>query len=227
MTQANLGQTLGALVQRDFKIAYRNRGELANPLLFYIIVMTLFAFGVGPDPAQLREVAPGIIWVAALLATLLALNGLFRSDFEDGSLEQLIMSAQPIPILLLGKVMVHWSVTGLPLLLITPFLAMLMHLDGPALGVLLLSLLVGTPILSLIGSVGGALTVGVRRGSLLLALIVLPLYIPVLIFGTSAVQAAASGLPVAGQIYLLSSMLVLALTLTPIAAAAALRISVN
>ena len=227
MNQTTLRRTLVTLVQRDFKIAYRNRGELANPLLFYLIVVTLFGLGLSPDPVLLQQVAPGIIWVTALLATLLALDSLFRADFEDGSLELLLISGQPVPVLLLGKVLVHWSVTGLPLLVITPFLAMLMHLSGPALVALLLSLLIGTPTLSLIGSIGGALTVGVRRGGLLLSLIVLPLYIPILIFGTSAVQAAASGLPVSGQIYLLGALLVLALTLTPFAAAGALRISMS
>lgn len=227
MTRSNLRTTLAAIMRRDLKVAIRHRGEAANPILFYIIVVALFPLGTGHDALQLRALAPGVIWIAALLSTLLALEGLFRSDFDDGSLEQLVIASKPIPLLLLGKILAHWFVTGLPLLLVTPLLATLMHLKADAMGVLLVTLLIGTPTLSLLGSVGMALTVGIRRGGVLLSLIVLPLYVPVLILGSSAVHAAAQGLPVAGQIYLLSAMAVLALSLAPIAAAAALRISLH
>jgi heme exporter protein B len=209
------------------KLVFRRRSELANPILFYLIVISLFPLGVGPASEQLREIAPGIIWIAALLATLLALDALFRSDYEDGSLEQLILSPHPVSVLAFAKVGVHWLVTGLPLLIVTPLLALLMQLDSTTTKTLLLSLLIGTPTLSLIGAVGVALTVGLQRGGLLLTLVVLPLYVPVLIFGAEAVRAAASGLPAIGQLYALGAILALAMVLTPLATAAALRVSLN
>lgn len=227
MSTPTLSQALGAMLRRDLRLAFRNRGELANPLLFYIIVITLFPFGVGSEPSRLGEIAPGIIWVAALLATLLAMDRIFRSDFEDGSLEQLVLSPHPLSVLVLGKVCVHWILTGLPLMLITPLLGVLMHLPSELLDTLLLSLLLGTPTLSLIGAIGVALTVGVRRGGMLLTLLVLPLYVPVLIFGANVVQAAAADLSTSGQFYVLGALLTLSLTLSPLATAAALRISLN
>jgi heme exporter protein B len=208
-------------------LAFRHRGELANPLLFFLIVVTLYPLGVSPDEALLRKIAPGVIWIAALLAALYSLENMFRSDFDDGSLEQMALSPYPLSLLVLAKVLAHWLVSGLPMLLLAPLLAMFLAMPAPAMTVLELTLLIGTPLLSLIGSIGVALTVGLRRGGILLTLLVLPLYIPVLIFATNAVSAAAAGLSVTGQLYFLAAMLVLALTLVPLATAAALRISLS
>jgi heme exporter protein B len=183
--------------------------------------------GVGPAPEQLRNIGPGVIWVASLLATLLALEALFRSDYEDGSLEQITLSPHPVSVLAFAKVAVHWLITGLPLLIVSPLLALLMQMDSSTMKTLFFSLLLGTPTLSLIGAVAAALTVGLKRGGLLLTLLVLPLYVPVLIFGTSAVHSAAHGLAVAGQFYALGALLALSIVLAPIAIAAALRASLN
>jgi heme exporter protein B len=216
-----------AILQRDLLLAFRHRGELANPLLFFLIVVTLYPLGVSPDPELLGKIAPGVIWIAALLAALLSLESLFRSDFEDGSLEQLLLSPQPLPLLVLAKVLAHWLVSGLPMLLLAPVLAVLLAMPGAAACTLEITLAIGTPLLSLIGAIGVALTVGLRRGGILLTLLILPLYIPLLIFATNAVAAASAGMPVEGQLYFLAALLVLALTLAPIAIAASLRISVN
>ena len=218
------GAFVGVL-RRDLQLAIRRRSELLNPLFFFILVVSLFPLGIGPDPGVLALIAPGVIWVAALLATLLGLERLFRSDYEDGSLEQFLLSPQPLTLLVLAKVLAHWLLTGLPLLLISPLLGVLLHLPGSAITVLPLSLLLGSPALSLIGAIGVALTVSLRRGSVLLTLLVLPLYVPVLIFGTSAVAAAAQGLPISGQLALLGAVLALALSLAPVAIAAGLRIN--
>jgi heme exporter protein B len=216
-----------ALLKRDLLLAFRHRGELANPLLFFLIVVTLYPLGVSPEEALLRKIAPGVIWIAALLAALYSLENMFRSDFDDGSLEQMALSPYPLSLLVLAKVLAHWLVSGLPMLLLAPLLALFLAMPTPALTVLELTLLIGTPLLSLIGSIGVALTVGLRRGGILLTLLVLPLYIPVLIFATNAVSAAAAGMAVTGQLYFLAAMLVLALTLVPLATAAALRISLS
>ncbi|WP_396662796.1 heme exporter protein CcmB [Methylocaldum szegediense] len=216
-----------ALFKRDLLLAFRHRGELVNPLLFFLIVVTLFPLGVSPDKVLLRQIAPGVIWIAALLAALYSLENMFRSDFDDGSLEQLALSPYPLSLLVLAKVLAHWLVSGLPMLLLAPLLAMFLSMPSASVTVLELTLLIGTPLLSLIGSIGVALTVGLRRGGILLTLLVLPLYIPVLIFATNAVSAAAAGLSVTGQLYFLAAMLVLALTLVPLATAAALRISLS
>jgi heme exporter protein B len=215
------------LFQRDLTLAYRHRSELANPLLFFVIVVSLFPLGVSPEGQLLRTIAPGVIWVAALLAAMLSLDSMFRSDFDDGALEQIVLSGYPVSLLVLAKVSAHWLVSGLPLLLIAPLLGVLLFLPEQGIYVLALTLLLGTPVLSLIGAIGVALTVGLRRGGVLLSLLVLPLYIPVLIFGSNAVNAAADGLPVTGQLFFLAALLVLALTLAPLAAAAALRISLS
>jgi heme exporter protein B len=216
-----------ALLQRDLLLALRHRGELANPLLFFMMVVTLFPLGISPEEALLRKIAPGVIWIAALLAALFSLEAMFRSDFDDGALEQIALSPHPLPLLVLAKVLAHWLATGLPMLLLAPLLALFVALPAKAILVLELTLLVGTPLLSLIGAIGVALTVGLRRGGALLTLLVLPLYIPVLIFATNAVSAAAAGLPVDGQLYFLAALLALALTLSPFATAAALRISLS
>ncbi|MEN8260246.1 MAG: heme exporter protein CcmB [Pseudomonadota bacterium] len=215
------------LLRRDLILAFRRRAEIANPLLFFVMVTTLFPLGVGAEVKMLQAMAPGVIWVAALLATMLSLDGIFRSDFEDGSLEQMLLSAHPVSVLVLAKVVAHWLVTGLPLLLIAPLLAVLLGLPEQAMGVLEVTLLLGTPVLSLIGAIGVALTVGLRRGGILLSLLVLPLYVPVLIFASSAVEAAASGFPATAQLFMLAAILGFALVLAPLPAAVALRMSVS
>jgi heme exporter protein B len=216
-----------AIIRRDLLLAFRRRAELANPLLFFVMVVTLFPLAVGAQPNLLQAMAPGVIWVAALLAALLSLDNLFRSDFEDGSLEQLLLSPHSLSILVLGKILAHWLVTGLPLLLVAPLLALFLGLPQAAMGTLWLTLILATPMLSLIGAIGVALTVGLRGGGMILSLLVLPLYIPVLIFASNAVDRAASGLPVTAQLNILLAMLILALVLVPLPTSAALKMSVN
>lgn len=225
--QSSLGRAFVRLLRRDLQLAFRHRSELFNPLLFLLMVVSLFPLGVGPDPKLLATMAPGVIWVAALLATMLSLDSMFRSDFEDGNLEQLVLSPHPVAVLVIAKIFAHWLTTALPVILIAPILAVFMHLPGDALNSLLLSLALGTPTLSLVGSVGVALTVGLRKGGVLLSLLVLPLYIPVLIFAASAVTAAAAGLAFSGQLAFLGALAMLALVICPWATAAALRVSLN
>ena len=227
MGKRGLGHAFVSLLKRDLVLAVRNRGELINPLLFYVIVAMLFPLGVTSDPKTLATMAAGVLWIAALLATLLSLDNLFRSDFDDGSLELIMLSPHPGVVLVLAKVLAHWLVTGLPLLIATPLLAVLMAVPDEARATLWLTLALGTPVLSLVGAIGVALTVGLRRGGALLSLLVLPLYVPVLIFGANAAGASAAGLPVTGQLYMLGAFLVLALSLAPLATAAALRISID
>lgn len=216
-----------ALVKRDLKLAWRSRGELLNPIFFLILVVSLFPLGVGPESKLLAQIATGTVWVAALLATLLSLDLIFRSDVEDGSMEQMFISQTPLSIIVLAKVLTHWLVTGLPLVLLAPVLAILMQLPNEGLWVLLQSLALGTPVLSLIGSVGVALTVGIRKGGMLLALLVLPLYVPVLIFGTAAVDYAIHDMSTTGPLLTLAAMLMMAITLAPLTAAWALKISLS
>lgn len=227
MSSAGTRRAFLAVAHRDLLLAVRRRSEIANPLLFTLIIISLFPLAVSPAPETLRLIAPGIVWVVALLAALLTLESLFRADFEDGALEQLLVSPHPLPLLVLAKVSAHWLVTGLPLLLISPLLGALTHLDAATVGVLAVTLALGTPVLSLVGAIGVALTVGLRRGGALLSLLVLPLYIPVLIFGSNAVSASMDGLPYTGQLLMLGAFLMLALSLAPLAAAAGLRISMN
>lgn len=215
------------VIRRDLLLALRRRAEIANPLLFFLMVCMLLPLGIGPEPRQLAALAPGMLWVIALLACLLASDGLFRSDFDDGSLEQMLLSPSAMYLLTLAKSVAHWLVTGLPLALIAPVLALLLQLPAIAMPALTLSLLLGTAVLSLIGAIGAALTVGLRRGGLLLSLIVLPLYVPVLIFGASAVQSAAEGYSYQGQLAALGALLALALPLAPFAVANAIRISID
>ena len=212
---------------RDLLLAFRQRSQLANPVLFFVVVTSLFPLAISPNADTLRLIAPGVIWVAALLATLLSLDNLFRSDFDDGSLEQLLVSGQPLGLMVLAKVAAHWLTTGVPLIVCSPLLALMLHIPLEATPVMVMTLLLGTPVLSLVGAIGVGLTVGLRRGGALLSLLVLPLYIPVLIFGANAVDAASAGLNVTGQLYILGAMLALALTFAPLAAAACLRITVN
>jgi len=216
-----------AVLQRDLILAFRHRGELLNPPLFFLMIVSLYPLGVSPEPEILRTIAPGVVWIAALLAALFSLENLFKSDFLDGTLEQLALSPHPLPLLTAAKVLAHWLVSGLPMILLAPLLAMLLTMSQAATVALVATLALGTPLLSLIGAVGTALTVGLKRGGVLLTLLVLPLYIPVLIFATNAVTAAAAGMPISGQLYFLGSLLALALSLAPIAIAAAIRISLG
>jgi heme exporter protein B len=223
----SLSRAFFAIIRRDLLLALRRRSEIANPLLFFILVITLFPLGIGAQPNLLHAIAPGVIWVSALLAAMLSLDSLFRSDFDDGSLEQILLSSHPASLLVLGKIIAHWLVTGLPLLLISPLLAIFLGMPTHSLGILLLTLLLGTPVLSLIGAIGVALTVGLRRGGMILSLLVLPLYVPVLIFASNAVEMAGSGLPVNAQVNILISILLMALVLAPWPTAAALKMSIN
>lgn len=224
------GSTLGAcgaLVRRDLTLVWRRRGDAANPILFALIVVALFPLVIGPEPEQLRRIAAGVVFVAVLLAGLLALDTLFRGDHEDGSLEQLVLSPHPLSLLLACKIAVHWLTTALPLILVAPLLGELMHVDEALRWLLPATLLLATPLLSLIGAVCVALTVGMHRSGMLLALLVLPLYVPVLIFGAGACNAAQAGLPFLAPLLWLGAALVLALVLAPLACAAALRISLS
>ncbi len=216
-----------ALLRRDFLLAYRRRAELLQPLVFLLVVVTLFPLGVGPSPQLLANIAPGVIWIAALLATVLPLDSLFRSDFEDGTLEQMALSGQPLALIALARTVAHWLVSGLPIVLMSPLLAMWMNLPDEGVPVLLKSLAIGTPVLSLVGAIGGALTVSLKRGGQLLSLLVFPLYVPLLILATSAVSAAVAGLPYGGQLGLMLAGMIGALTLAPFATAAALKLSLS
>lgn len=227
MSKLSLSKAFTTLLQRDLLLVMRRRSEAVNPVLFFIIVASLFPFGTGSDNELLQKIAPGIVWVGALLATMLSLDAIFRSDFEDGSLEQLMLSPHPASVLVLAKVIAHWLVTGLPLLVAAPFMALLYGLPVEAMPTLMISLLIGTPILSLVGSVGVALTVALRHGGVILSLLVLPLYVPVLIFGSGAVELAVEGFSPAANLYMLSAILALSLVLTPWPAAAALRLSLS
>lgn len=216
-----------AILRRDLLLAFRNRAELLNPFAFFLLMISLYPLGVSPEPEVLRTIAPGVVWISALLASSSALDGLFRSDFDDGSLEQMALSPHPLPLLVIAKVLAHWIVSGLPMVLLAPLLGIWLALPAKGLEALVVTLLLGTPLLSLIGAIGVALTVGLRRGGVLLTLVVFPLYIPVLIFATNAVTAAAAGFPVAGQYYFLAGLLLLAVIGAPFAIAAALRVSVS
>ncbi|MGI2261667.1 heme exporter protein CcmB [Shewanella sp. GXUN23E] len=215
------------LLKRDLQIAVRHRGDIFNPLLFFVMVVTLFPLGIGPEPQVLTRIAPGIIWVAALLASMLSLERLFKADFSDGALEQMMLSPQPLSLMVLAKVLAHWLLTGVPLIIIAPLLAVLLHLESNSYGALVSTLALGTPVLSLLGAIGVALTVGLRKGGVLLSLLILPLYIPVLIFATSAIDAAGMNLPYDGQLAIIGAMLVGSLTLAPVAIGASLRVSTN
>lgn len=220
-------KALNGVIRRDLLLAFRRRSDVLITLFFFVIVVTLFPLGVGPEPTLLRTMAPGILWVAALLASMLALGRLFALDYEDGTLEQMLLSAEPLTVIVIGKVIAHWLVSGLPLVLLAPLLAVQFDLPRESVAVLFFSLLIGTPVLSLIGSIGAALTLGVRGGGVLVSLLVLPLYIPVLIFGAGAVGAEASGLGSSAYLLLLGGVLAGAIALAPWATAASLRISLE
>ncbi len=218
-------EALTWIVRRDITVALRRRTDVFTTLVFFAIVISLFPLGIGPELDTLRLIAPGVVWVGALLASMLALEQLFLADHRDGTLEQLLLAPQPLALLVLGKVAAHWLITGLPLVVMAPVLGLQYDLSGEALGVMVLSLLLGTPTLSLLGAIAAALTLGLRSGGVLVALLVLPLYIPVLIFGAGAVEATTSGLGGSAHLSLLGAMLLLALLGTPLATAAALRVS--
>jgi len=215
------------IIRRDLMLAMRRQSDVLITLFFFIIVVSLFPLGVGPEMNILRAIAPGVLWVAALLASMLSLGRLFSIDYMDGTLEQLLIAPSPLFLLVLGKMISHWLVSGLPLVLMAPILGIQYDLSMEALGVLTLSLLIGTPILSLIGAIGAALTLGVRGGGVLVSLLVLPLYIPILIFGAGAVEASAAGLGYDAHFSLLGAFLLISLVFSPWAAAASLRISME
>ena len=216
-----------ALIARDFRLLWRRRGDALQPALFALLVVVLFALALGGEARALERVAAPVLWLAVLLAGLLALDTLFRGDAEDGSLEQWMLAPVPLSWLVLVRTFMHWATTALPLLVATPLLGELLHLPRAQLPVLLASLALGTPLLSLLGAVVAALTVGMRRSGILVALLALPLYVPVLVFGAGSVAVAAQGLDAAGPLLLLGAGLVLALVLAPLAAAAAIRIAMS
>lgn len=216
---------LRAVIRRDLLLAWRRRADIATVILFFVIVVSLFPLGVGPEPNLLRTIAPGIIWVAALLACMLSLQQMFASDHSDGALDQMLLAATPLGLIVIARAFAHWLMSGLPLVILAPLLAIQFDLAPELSPVLTLSLLLGTPILTLIGAIGAALTLGLRGGGMLLALLVLPLYVPVLILGAGAVDAAAAGLGADAHLLLLAAQLVVTATFAPWAIAAALRIS--
>lgn len=216
-----------SLLRRDLMLAFRRAGEIATPLMFFVLVAALFPLGLNPDRVLLAEIAPGVIWTAALLSSLLGLDGLFRTDYDDGTLEQLVLSPQPLSLLVLAKVAAHWLVTGLPLVVLAPFLAEVLAYPQAAWPVLLTGLLLGTPLLSLLGGIGAALTVGLRSSGMLLPVLILPLAVPVLIFGAHAGAIAAVGSDATGPLYLLGALLALAVSLAPLAIAHAVRVSLE
>ena len=223
-------QTAGAFsatLRRDLLIALRRRGDMLNPITFFLIVAALFPLGIGPTPQNLAMIAPGVVWVVALLASLLSTDMMFRGDYDDGSLEQLVRSPASLYLTALAKVLVHWLVTGLPLSLIAPLVGELLYLPTSAMAALVLSLLPGTLFLSMVGGIGAALTVGLRKGGILLSLLILPLYVPVLVFGTAAVDAAAAELAFHVPMLVLSALAILSATLAPLAIAASLRIALD
>ena len=216
-----------ATLKRDLLIAYKRKHDVVNPFMFFLIVATLFPIGISPEPERLAQIAAGVLWIAALLASLLAMDNLYRADYEDGSLEQLLLSPHPLYFLVLAKNIGHWLVSGLPVVLVSPLIAYMLNLPSGAYLTLFLTLLLGTPVLSLLGSIGVALTVGLGSRGLILAVITLPMSVPVLIAGTMAVEQTQNGASLAGYLAILGAMLLASLSLAPLATAAALRISVN
>ena len=215
------------IIKRELQIAMRKQAEILNPLWFFLIVITLFPLVIGPDPKLLSRIAPGVAWVAALLSALLSFERLFRDDYIDGSLEQLMLTSQPLVLTALAKVLAHWLLTGLPLILLSPIAALLLSLEISIWWALVLTLLLGSPVLSCLGAIGVALTVGLRKGGVLLSLLVVPLFIPVLIFSASVLDAAGLNLPYSGQLAILGAILAGVMTLSPFAIATALRISLD
>ena len=220
-------QLFFSVYKKDVLLAFRQRSEIINPLLFFLIVISLFPLGIGPEPQLLSRMAPGIIWVAALLSTMLGLDKIFRDDYQDGSLEQLLMSPYPASLIVIAKIAAHWSITGLPLVLLSPIFGLLLNMDSNSMQAAVVTLLIGTPLLSLIGAIGAGLTVGLQKGGILLSLLVLPLYIPVLIFATSAIDTSAMSLDYSAQLAILGAMLAVGLVMAPFAVSSALKVSVS
>jgi len=218
---------LSGVIRRDVRLAMRRKTDALTPVIFFVIVVSLFPLGIGPERDTLRQIAPGILWVAALLASMLSLNRLFEQDYADGTLEQLVLSPAPLGMLVIGKVGAHWLLSGAPLVLLAPLLALQFDLPASSLSVLAISLAIGTPVLSLIGAIGASLTLGLRGGGVLVALLVLPLYVPVLIFGAGSVDAVAAGLDAVSHLSLLAAVLVLAGFFAPLATTVALRIALE
>ena len=227
LKKLGLTAVMRAMLRREIALALRQKGEVLTPLVFFVVIASLFPLGVGPESALLLRMAPGVLWVSALLAAMLSLQRLFAIDYADGSLEQMALSPTPLGLLVVAKAGAHFLISGLPLVLMAPILGLQFGLDNRALGLLVISLLLGTPTLSLIGSIGAALTLGVRGAGVLLSLLILPLYIPVLIFGAGAVEADAAGLGASGHLSLLAALLVLSAFFAPLATTAALRISLE
>ena len=225
--EPSLAKVVSTVFLRDLTVFVRRRSQWMNPLLFFIIVVALFPLGIGPDGDTLRQIGPGVIWVAALLATMMSLDMLFQADHRDGTLEQLVLSSEPLSVLVLARILAHWVLVGVPLVLISPLLSLFMQLPASVLTLLMVTLLMGTLALVLIGAIGAALTVGLAQGGTLVALLVLPLFVPVLIFGAGIVYNGIEGLPVSGQLSLLGAITVMGLTLAPWAVAAALRTGVG
>jgi len=223
----SLGKMLAASLRREITLGFRNRGDIANPAIFFLSIIVFVPLGISPESSVLSGIAPGMIWIVALLATLLSLDRLFQSDYEDGCLEQMVLSGQSLYWLVIAKVFVHWLITGLPLTLLAPVLGVLMALPAEGYYPLVISLLLGTGSLSLIGAIGAALTVALRRGGLLLSLIIMPLYVPVLIFGSGAVRNAIDGSPIGPLLAILGAFLAVSLLLAPLAAAGALKIGLD
>ena len=216
-----------SVVARDLLLAWRRRSDVFSTLFFFVIVVSLFPLGIGPETQLLRSIAPGVVWVAALLASMLSLGRMFANDENDGTLEQLLLTPQPLYLVVFAKTLAHWLISEVPLIIVAPLLGLQFSLPSDTLLVLVVTLLVGTPVLSLVGSIGAALTLGLRGANVLIALLILPLYIPVLIFGAGAVDASIGGGEVAANIYLLAALLVLSLVFVPWATSAALRISME
>ena len=219
--------TLFSMIRRDLLLVMRRKSEVLTALFFFVVVTSLFPLGIGADAALLRKIAPGVIWVAALLSTLLGLHRMFTADYADGALEQIVLSPRPMVLLVVGKITAHWLVCGLPLVILAPLIGIQFDLDASSLYVLMGTLLLGTPVLSLLGSIGAALTLGVRGGSVLMSLLILPLYIPVLIFGAGAVYANSVGLDASGHFSMLSALLILALAFVPWVSTAAVKIAIE
>jgi len=227
MSQQNWLSVAAGFIQRDLLLAFRNRGELMTPLLFLLGVAVLFPLGLGPDPERLREIAPGVIWVASLLAALLSLQQLFSKDYEDGGLEQLLINPVPLPLLVAARTIAHWLTSGLPITLMSPLLAVTYGLDTQTMGVVIMTLLLGTPTLSFIGVIGVALSVGLRKGGMFLSLLVLPLYIPVLIFATAGIASSQANMEYTSHLFLLGGLALFSLSLSPFVTAAALKMSLE
>jgi len=225
--QYSYRQLFFSVYKKDVLLAFRQRSEIINPLLFFLIVISLFPLGIGPEPQLLARMAPGIIWVAALLSTMLGLDKIFRDDYQDGSLEQLLMSPYPTSLIVVAKIAAHWTITGLPLVLMSPMFGLLLNMDSNSMQAAVVTLLIGTPLLSLIGAIGAGLTVGLQKGGILLSLLVLPLYIPVLIFATSAIDTSAMSLDYTAQLAILGAMLAVGLVMAPFAVSSALKVSVS